>query len=379
MQIEVLSYGAPEGWSRPIPPWDSPSTLVLVFGAPEFAEHRKPLEELRDAFPTSKILGCSTAGEILRSEIHDGSLSVAIAQFEHTKLRSADAIVESSADSRNAGRSLAQSLQAEDLKAIFLLSDGLAVNGTELVEGLNSQLPPGVVATGGLAADGSRFRRTWVFDGKDTRQGVVRAVALYGDRVRVGHGSKGGWDMFGPLRTVTRSKGNVLYELDGKPALSLYKQYLGDRARDLPGSALLFPLALRESSEDSKVLVRTILAVDEQEQSMTFAGTIPQGHRAQLMRANFERLIGGACEAALETRETHGECDGSVLSVAVSCVGRRLILGERTEEEIEAAMAELPRQTQQVGFYSYGEISPYGVGSCDLHNQTMTLTTVSEK
>ncbi|MBL8696077.1 MAG: FIST C-terminal domain-containing protein [Planctomycetes bacterium] len=379
MQIEVLSYAVSEGWSRPLPRWDSPSTLVLVFGAPEFAEHRGPLDEIRETYPNSQILGCSTAGEILRSELRDGTLSVAIAQFEHTRLRAADATVATSEESRLAGRSLAQSLRGEDLQAIFLLSDGLGVNGTELVEGLNSELPSGVVATGGLAADGNRFRRTWVFDGTEARQHVVRAVALYGNRVRVGHGSKGGWDMFGPLRTVTKSRGSVLYELDGKPALALYKQYLGDRARDLPGSALLFPLALRESSEDSKVLVRTILAVDEGDQSMTFAGTIPQGHRAQLMRANFERLIGGACDAALETRETHGQCDGSVLSVAVSCVGRRLILGERTEEEIEAALAELPRQAQQVGFYSYGEISPYGVGSCDLHNQTMTLTTVSEK
>ena len=39
----------------------------------------------------------------------------------------------------------------------------------------------------------------------------------------------------------------------------------------------------------------------------------------------------------------------------------------------------LPKGTKQIGFYSYGEISPYTTGSCDLHNQTMTLTTVTER
>jgi hypothetical protein len=59
-------------------------------------------------------------------------------------------------------------------------------------------------------------------------------------------------------------------------------------------------------------------------------------------------------------------------------VGRRLVLGSRTEEEIEATLEVLPKGTQQIGFYSYGEISPYTAGTCDLHNQTMTLTTLSE-
>jgi hypothetical protein len=170
----------------------------------------------------------------------------------------------------------------------------------------------------------------------------------------------------------------VLYELDGHPALTLYKRYLGERASGLPATALLFPLALRSGPHDPKVLVRTVLAVDEREQSMTFAGDVVQGHLAQLMRANFDRLIDGASEAALHTRNTDDRSNGQTLSIAISCVGRRLILGERTEEELEAALQDLPQGTKQIGFYSYGEISPYTTGHCDLHNQTMTLTTIQE-
>jgi hypothetical protein len=207
---------------------------------------------------------------------------------------------------------------------------------------------------------------------------MVTAVGLYGDSLRVGHGSKGGWDVFGVERKVTKSAANVLYELDGQPALALYKKYLGDRAAGLPATGLLFPLALRAPADRQKWLVRTILAVNEADQSLTFAGDIPEGYFAQLMSANFDRLVQGAGNAAQSAALTGvGEAD-EMLCIAVSCVGRRLVLGEHCEEETEATLGMLPPRTRQVGFYSYGEISPYAKGRCDLHNQTMTLTTIGE-
>jgi hypothetical protein len=259
---------------------------------------------------------------------------------------------------------------------MIVFSEGLAVNGSELVRGINFVTGPGVVVTGGLAADGERFRSTWVFDGGEPASRRVVALGLYGDRAVVTHGSKGGWDIFGIERHVTRSEGNVLFELDGKPALKLYKDYLGERASGLPATALLFPLAMRQAGDASKQLVRTVLAVNEETQSLTFAGDIPMGSLVQLMRANFDRLIQGASDAATLARAGG---DGPVLSLAISCVGRRLVLGQRTEEEIEATLEVLPSRTRQVGFYSYGEISPFASGPCDLHNQTMTLTTLSER
>jgi hypothetical protein len=180
---------------------------------------------------------------------------------------------------------------------------------------------------------------------------------------------------------VTRSEANVLYELDGKPALALYKEYLGDRAKDLPASGLLFPLSLRKNAKDEKVLVRTLLAVDHEKQSMTFAGDLPKGALVQLMKADFERLIGGASLASAMARDTMAT--GKVqdrLAIAISCVGRRLVLGDRTEEEIEAVGDTLRGDggLHVTGFYSYGEISPYASGHCDLHNQTMTITVIGE-
>jgi hypothetical protein len=382
MKVQSLSYALKAGWSvDPLPALDSERTLVLIFGAPEFMDAPEPIAKLRAAYPKSQVVGCSTAGEIFGTAMRDKSLSVAVVQFEATRVASAEAPVQDPKDSFSAGKTIAEGLKQPDLRGVFILSDGGKVNGSELVRGFNAVLPNTVAITGGLAGDGPRFQRTWVISGSKVQSGMVVAVGFYGDKVAIGHGSRGGWDIFGLERTVTRSVGNILYELDGKPALQLYKEYLGDLAKGLPSTALLFPLSLRASASDDKPIVRTVLAVDEATQSMTFAGDIPQGYRAQLMKANFERLIAGAGEAAAMTQnggpQVNGSQNGDTLCIAVSCVGRRLILGERTEDELEATLKALPANTRQIGFYSYGEISPSG-GYCDLHNQTMTVTTIRE-
>ncbi|HYE62632.1 MAG TPA: FIST N-terminal domain-containing protein [Phycisphaerales bacterium] len=375
--IETFTYDKKRGWSN-FPRIDSGRTLVVAFGWSGLREDPAPLRQLREAFPTSHIVGCSTAGEIQGTGLFDETISCAAIRFEHTTLSTVSAPVRSPEDSARAGNLIAEQLIRPGLRGVLVFSDGLKVNGSELVRGLAAALPASVVITGGLAGDGARFASTWVLRGGEPSDGLVTAVGLYGDRVRIGHGSKGGWDVFGPERVVTRSRGNVLLELDGKPALPLYKNYLGDRAKELPASALLFPLSLRRDRSDQNSFVRTILGVDEKDQSLTFAGDIPQGYLAQLMRANFDRLVEGAAQSALMTRSTNSS-ERPCLSIAVSCVGRRLVLGERTEEELERAMEVLPQGSAQVGFYSYGEISPFATGGCDLHNQTMTLTTITEE
>lgn len=372
--IPAGSTFSPAALSTP----DSENTLLLLFGAPGLIDAPHRIREVIESFPHSRVMGCSTAGEIHGCEISDDSLVVAAVHFEQTPIRTAEAAVQSPQDSYTAGGAIAAQLKHPSLRGVLVLSDGLNVNGSELVKGLNDTLGEGVVVTGGLAGDGTHFKRTWVLKDRTPHSGYVTAIGFYGDHVRLGHGSKGGWDKFGPERQVTKSNGNVLYELDGRPALQLYKEYLGDRATGLPATGLLFPLAIRSSQSEGKVLVRTILAVDEIAQSMTFAGDIPEGVYAQLMRANFDRLIQGASEAASLTTLNHNGSHSPTLSIAISCVGRRLVLGERTEEEIEATLDVLPKDSRQVGFYSYGEISPYANGACDLHNQTMTLTTITE-
>jgi hypothetical protein len=347
MQLQVTVHDG-ASWTEELDAdLDSPETLVLAFAAPGRLGDAAGLADLAQRFPRSHLIGCSTAGEILGAKLLDGSVTVAVARFERSRLRRALSPITTPAQSFDAGRALADRLEDPSLRAVFVLSDGKSVNGSDLVRGLNSALPADVVVTGGLAGDGDRFERTWVLTDGGPAPGYVAAVGLYGDALRVGHGSRGGWDIFGPERVITRSAGNVLYELDGRPALQLYKEYLGDRVAGLPASALLFPLSIREAGSDRR-LVRTILDIDERDQSMVFAGDVPRGALAQLMRANFERLVQGASDAAamIDTSASAGP----MLSIAISCVGRRLVLKQRAEEELEAALDGLPAGTKQVGF-----------------------------
>ena len=360
---------------------DSPQTLVLAFCAPAYIKKSSVLCALKEFFPQSVLVGCSTSGEIHGESLHDMSISVTVLKFEHAQLRLAISNLRNAEESEGAGIRLAEELLRDDLKGVVVLSDGLKANGSALVKGLNSIVDSKkVVIGGGLAGDGSEFKNTWIYANGEVVSGGVLAVGLYGAQLALSSASLGGWDIFGPERTITKSRGNVVYEIDYKPALDLYKSYLGEKAKDLPASGLLFPLQVRNPQRADRKLVRTLLAVSEGEKSMTFAGDVPQGFKAQLMKANFERIIDAAGEAAeltVANVKTKGKSDSYAL--AVSCVGRRLVLGEKVEEEIEAVAAAMGKNCFVSGFYSYGEIGTQTKDSpCDLHNQTMTVFYINE-
>lgn len=374
MEINLHRYVAETGWQPPLDSrLDGKRTLVLFFSDLPGESAGEPLRLLQEGFPASCLMGCSTAGQVHQARYLEHSATAAVIRFDGCRLQLAHADLGEHGDCEAAGRKLAAALDAPDLAAVLILSEGLRVNGSALMEGVNQVLEGRVPVTGGLAADGARFEQTWVVCGNERLPQRVCGLGIYGSRLRVAHGSRGGWDVLGPERLVTRSEGNRLFELDGQPALALYKRYLGERADDLPASGLLFPLALRREEDDAEPKVRTILAVDEETQSITFAGDIPEGGWVQLMYANFDRLVAGAGEA-LEAFDWSGQGDGALFALAVSCVGRRLILGQRVEEEIEALLERLPPHAQLSGFYAYGELSPLASGRCDLHNQTMTVT-----
>lgn len=379
MLIEQQYWTVGTGWKHELAyPLQGNASLVLIFGAPHILGDATLISEIRARYPAAPLVGCSTAGEICATRVRDDSLVVTAIRFEHTALNLVQTPIGGNADSHDAGMRLARALPRERLMHVVVFSDGLQVNGTELARGLRENLPEQVVVTGGLAGDGANFRHTLVCADGEPTEGLVVALGFYSDRLKVGYGSLGGWDTFGAERLITRSSGNILYELDGRSALGLYKEYLGEHAAGLPSTALLFPLALRSGEKDYS-LVRTVLSVDETEQSMTFAGDMPEGSYARLMKANFDRLIDGAAGAAHSSYTTLGSTEPE-LALLISCVGRKLVLKQRVEEEVESVREVLGGNTVLTGFYSYGEICPQQASSkCELHNQTMTITTFSER
>lgn len=378
MKIAQTQWTADRGWAPEKPGLlGADAQLVMAFGHRAVLGDPQRMTEIKQAYPKAHLLGCSTAGEMFDTEVWDDSLVVTAIQFEHTKVVGHRVHIDEVEDSFHAGELLGQKLSPEGLVHAFVLSDGLQVNGSELVKGLGKHLPETVTITGGLSGDGSNFEQTLVMWNAPPQSGDIVVIGLYGDRLSVGCGSRGGWNTFGPERLVTKSDANILYELDGQSALDLYKQYLGEHAAGLPASGLLFPLSLSTNPADRSV-VRTILSVDEKAQSMTFAGDVTEGGRVTLMKATFERLVEGASEAAeksLEGIDTHTPD----LAICISCVGRKLVMKQRIEDEMEGVREVLGDKPVIAGFYSYGEIAPFEAGvECTLHNQTMTITTFSE-
>lgn len=372
-----MQWSAGHGWQPAAPGALPGAQWVLVFSGARALDAER-YQDIRRNYPQAVVTGCSTAGEICGPRVDDDSIVVTAVEFEHTTVRLARASADGPAASFAAGESLARWLLAEDLVHVLVLSDGLQVNGSELTKGLKSGLGDKVAVTGGLASDGALFRYTWVIADAPPAGGAIAAIGFYGDRLKVGYGSLGGWDPFGPDRLITRSRNNVLFELDHQPALDLYRRYLGEYAAGLPATGLLFPLALRHRDGRDLGIVRTILGVDERQGSMTFAGDMPEGMYARLMKANFDRLIDGAAGAAKAGHEALGGSQAA-LAVLISCVGRKLVLKQRVEEEVESVREVLGEQAILAGFYSYGEISPHTpTARCELHNQTMTVTTFNE-
>ena len=380
MILEQMNWTPSNGWLSEVSTNAAEflPQVVLIFGSRQALSDKERLNDVRKKYPSAQLMGCSTSGEILGTSVLDDSLAVTAIHFEKSFVKSSFLEIDTPSDSYAAAEKLASSLLDETLRHVFILSDGLNVNGTELVRGFRKALPETISLTGGLAGDGSDFTTTCVIDADGVpRSNRISAIGLYGSELEIGYGSFGGWDSFGIDRKITRSKENVLFEIDGTPALELYKSFLGEKASELPGSGLLFPLSLRTESDQMPV-VRTILAVNEEDQSITFAGDMPNGGFVKFMKANIDRLINGAIKAAEISMQS--ESRSPELAILISCVGRKLVLKQLVEEEVEAARDILGKDTVITGFYSYGEISPFSTGAqCELHNQTMTITTFSER
>lgn len=375
MQIETLIYTKNQ-WET-LNEIDSKEkvNLVTIFGDTEEFTNPKHYDYLKNRYPHAHILGCSSSGNVQGSEISQAKLVVTAVSFDLAKVVLKEIDFVENDDIEKISTNLASQFEKEGLKHIFLLADGLHLNGSKLIKGFNSTVD--IPITGGLAGDGDRFEQTWVIADDYPKQRRIAALGLYGDSLKIGSGCYGGWSEFGTFRTITKSKENILYEIDGEPALDFYKRYLGEYADELPNSGLRFPLSIKEKENDPET-IRTLLGINEEDKSITFAGDVPKGFTARLMKPNVELLIEGAGQAAEIANINNHK---TALGLVVSCVGRKIVMSDLVDEELEAVSEELGDNVQLTGFYSYGEIAPFenNIKNCQLHNQTMTLTVIYEE
>jgi hypothetical protein len=370
MHINTYRWTSGSGWDINLSQ-DPNIDLVMAFADNPFFAQAKCYEELKNFFPNADIVGCSSSGNINGNSISDEDIVIAAISFSKTKIIVKSKLIEEGDDISSVMTELAKEFPGPKLKHLFVLSDGLSISGSELTKALNVLAVP---VTGGLAGDADRFKESWVMVNGPAMQHQIALIGFYGD-LTTSFGFATGWHEFGPERRVTRSKGNIVYEIDNKPALEVYTKYLGELSKDLPASGLRYPLSVKDS-ESGLVYVRTLLRIDAENQSLSFAGDVPEGSSCKLMKTDIDSLIDASIVLAKEIAPLGGAQNS--LCLAVSCVGRRLVMNQIAEEEIEAIQDKFGPQTTVFGFYSYGEITPYGAILCSLHNQTTTLTLISE-
>ncbi|MDD2895270.1 MAG: FIST C-terminal domain-containing protein [Aliarcobacter sp.] len=353
----------------------SKANIVFLFGDTDIIKDEKRYLELVQLFPTAKIVGCSSSGNVLNSQVSKYPLVATAISFESSWVEISSINFNEGDDIEKLSESLINNLPKEKLKHIFLMSDGLLINGSELTRGIN-KVNKFTTVTGGMAGDGARFLETYVIANNVPAKKTIVAVGFYGELLSIQSGCFAGWSEFGSQRTITKSSGNILYEIDGQPALDLYKKYLGEYASQLPNSGLRYPLNIKEN-DDSHEIIRTLLSINEEDKSITFAGDVPTGFKARLMKPDIDELINGAGKAAEVINKVN---DKTALGLIVSCVGRKIVMNQLIDDELEIIQETLGDNVHLIGFYSYGEIAPFqdNLLTCELHNQTMTLTTIYE-
>ncbi|WP_047550201.1 FIST signal transduction protein [Psychroserpens sp. Hel_I_66] len=356
---------------------DLKEPLVLVLGNRYMLEDDTLYDQIRQKFPNGHLVFGSTSGDITADIVDDESITITAIEFEKTSFDiKTSNVLHSDLDSFKTGSDLVSQFSKDNLKLIFVISEGSFINGSQLTKGMNAATSGELLITGGLCGDAARFEKTVASYNENPKAGEIVAIGFYGDTFEASFSIHGGWTPFGPERIVTKSKSNELFELDNQPALDLYKKYLGDKSKELPGAALLYPLNVK-SHDEKQSFVRTILNIDEEKNTMILAGDIPENSKVQLMMTNVDNIANAserAARQALEFRKNKPQ-----LALLVSCIGRKLVLDQRVEEEIEEVVDVVGHDTVICGFYSYGEIAPFhGENNCQLHNQTMTITLISE-
>jgi hypothetical protein len=377
MKIIQASKFENQGWEYLNEKTVLKNPLVLVFGNRFLLEDKGIVDDIRNEFPYEHIVFGSTSGEILGRSVNDNSISVTVIEFEKSSfVVERDNILDYDKNANSLGLKLFDKIPKKDLKHVFVLSEGSFVNGSSLINGLETNIDSKVSITGGMCGDDARFEKTVASYKEDPKEGEVILIGFYGETLEISFASFGGWVPFGPERIITKSEANILYEIDGQPALNLYKKYLGEKARELPQASLLYPLNVTPEGKKEPV-VRTILNINNEDFSMILAGDVPINSRVQLMMASVDGIADGAQNAAklaMENRKQKPE-----LAILVSCIGRKLVMSQRVEEEIEQVNETIGEKIPMTGFYSYGEMAPFnGSSNCELHNQTMTLTLISE-
>lgn len=335
------------------------------------------LEGINEAVGTGNIVGCTGDGEMSGDGYSTGSAilaGIATDQIDFTVAYAENL----SQNCELAGKQLAAKL-APTVQYVHLFSDGITGNGCGILRGIFSVLREDLPIAGGTAGDNGKFERTWQFAGRKVLTDAAVAIGFTGD-FHLGTGVRSGWSPIGLAKKVTRASGNILYELNGEPALQVYERFLGKHAEKLPAVGVEYPLGLvgkcLDNDSGDYYLLRATMSVDRQEGSIRFAGEIPEGAEVHLTCGDNSSILEASSEAARLADEEIGDIQPRMVFF-YSCMARKIILGQRTQEELDRIRRVFGAEVPIIGFYTYGEYCRVGCGSPSLfHNETATVSVI---
>lgn len=376
MKIIQKKYSSTGGWieARHDEVEHYEMDLVLAFAPAGLLSKGNLHEEIAGMFPMAQVLISSASGEFIGDRVTDDELTLTAIRFEKAKAKTAITDIATSKNSFEAGYYLSRAFEHDGLRSLIVFCDGEHVNASQLVFSLQQYLPADVIITGGLAGAQDKQASLIGLNNKPA-EGRIACIGLYGKDLRVSYGNQSGWMPFGPERKVTRAKNNTVYELGGIPVLEVYNLYLRDRKYNMPGSQMLFPIAVRFENSSGTV-IRTIQSIDEGLFSITYSGNVPEGSRVSLLRTDCDSLISGAAGAASVTMN---QLPAPELAIIMSCAERRTLLNGRTSEELSALKNAFGTHTAISGLFTPGEIAPAGPDlKCELFKQSVIVTAISE-
>jgi hypothetical protein len=359
--------------------------ILIVFGAMRF-NHRELLAGIASVAVDIPMIGGTTAGEISSAGFSTGS--VVIMALSNDDLEFVTGIGHNmSNDERACSVELVNDILGktgfDPNASLLVFPNGMGGDGLKVLEGLQLSLGKDFEITGGYLGDDERFENTYqYYNGMVYKDAIVGLMVIKKSGYKTGIGVRSGFTSIGNSFFCTSSEGNIVKEFEHANALELYKDFLGEeRAERLPAVCLEYPFGIIDNnpsdSTESLFQLRCGLSVDHEKGTIALAASIPEGSEVTLTTASRGDIINGAREAAAQAKKSLGDATPMAL-IMFSCVGRKLVLGRRIQEEVDAVRECIGHDVPIIGFYTYGEIGPIDktkpeLSSVKFHNETVVL------
>jgi len=363
---------------------DDKPDLLIAFSSVDLNQE-EVVKGINEAGRGAPLIGCSDAGEITNQGPNKGGIAVMALKSDSINFICGTG-GQVSVGAREAGMQLANDISQksqEKISAIIVLSDVLKGNGADIVRGIQDVMGKDFLIVGGAAGDDFKFKETFAYYLDAVLSSSIVGVGFSGT-FSIGIGVRHGWTSVGLPRKATKSKGAILEELDGKPAISIYEEYFGKKAEELRSEplatlAITYPLGISVEGND-ELLIRAPITVDEKG-AITCAAEIPEGSEVRLMIGSKEDAISAAKYAAQKAISQLGNAVPKA-ALMFNCIARNKLFGQDASEEIVAVQSILGMNVPLIGFYTYGEQAPLGGNmehpfSC-FHNETAVILLIGE-